>query len=157
MLSYVTPCCIPILGVLSVLERAARLLLMTTLFRRMRFLSDRSHYISSRFIARNRGEYDYKRLDFMQQRGSVRSKALIKMFTSLLTIALSVSVALAALPSGTVTCGSNKYSVSAIEAAINGGVKDLDSGNLPGACFWCWSLSLTLITILYRRLPASVL
>ena len=38
------------------------------------------------------------------------------------------------LPSGTVTCGSNRYSVSAITAAINGGVKDMNSGNLPGGC-----------------------
>ncbi|TCD68871.1 hypothetical protein EIP91_009586 [Steccherinum ochraceum] len=44
---------------------------------------------------------------------------------------LAVSSAMAALPSGTVTCGSNKYSVSAITAAINAGVKDQSSGNLP--------------------------
>ena len=42
----------------------------------------------------------------------------------------SASAALAALPSGTVTCGSNRYSVSAIEAAINAGVQDMDDGRL---------------------------
>ena len=50
-------------------------------------------------------------------------------------IAASAAMAVSlprALPSGTVTCGSNKYSVSAITAAINGGVKDMDSGYLPG-------------------------
>ena len=52
---------------------------------------------------------------------------------ALTTTALSLSLPTPrALPSGTVTCGSNKYSVSAITAAINAGVKDLDSGNLPG-------------------------
>ena len=74
------------------------------------------------------------------------------MFSKLLAIAISVSVAFAALPSGTVTCGSNKYSVSAIEAAINAGVEDLDSGNLPGMCFLSliiYSLSLTLINALH--------
>ncbi|KZV93953.1 Ribonuclease/ribotoxin [Exidia glandulosa HHB12029] len=36
-----------------------------------------------------------------------------------------------ALPSGTVTCGRNKYAVSAITAAINAGVKDMNAGNFP--------------------------
>lgn len=36
------------------------------------------------------------------------------------------------LPSGTVTCGSNKYSASELTAAINAGIADMDSGNLPG-------------------------
>lgn len=36
------------------------------------------------------------------------------------------------LPSGTVTCGSNKYSVSELTAAINAGIADMNSGNLPG-------------------------
>lgn len=36
------------------------------------------------------------------------------------------------LPSGTVTCGKNKYAVSAISAAINAGVKDMNAGNFPG-------------------------
>jgi hypothetical protein len=36
------------------------------------------------------------------------------------------------LPSGTVTCGSNAYDVSAIENAINGGVQDMQSGDLAG-------------------------
>lgn len=56
---------------------------------------------------------------------------------ALTTLATALSLSLPtprALPSGTVTCGSNKYSVSAITAAINAGVKDLDSGNLPGEC-----------------------
>ena len=60
------------------------------------------------------------------------------LFKTLSTVLVAASAAMAAnipraLPSGTVTCGSNKYSVSAITAAINGGVKDLDDGNLPGA------------------------
>ena len=59
------------------------------------------------------------------------------LFKTLSVVLLSASAALAAslpraLPSGTVTCGSNKYSVSAIEAAINAGVEDQESGNLPG-------------------------
>ncbi|EKM53271.1 uncharacterized protein PHACADRAFT_259503 [Phanerochaete carnosa HHB-10118-sp] len=58
------------------------------------------------------------------------------LFKTLSAILLSASAAMAAslpraLPSGTVTCGSNKYSVSAIEAAINAGVEDMDEGNLP--------------------------
>ena len=61
------------------------------------------------------------------------------MLTQLVVVFLAVSAATAvsitgrSLPSGTVTCGSNKYSVSAIEAAINAGVKDMDAGNYPGA------------------------
>ena len=36
------------------------------------------------------------------------------------------------LPTGTVTCGDNDYTSSAIEAAINAGVKDMEDNNLPG-------------------------
>lgn len=57
---------------------------------------------------------------------------LTMLFKTLAVTLLSASAALAALPSGTVTCGSNKYSVSAIQAAISAGVKDKNSGNLPG-------------------------
>ncbi|THH30552.1 hypothetical protein EUX98_g3637 [Antrodiella citrinella] len=54
------------------------------------------------------------------------------MFTKTFAVLLlAASSALASLPSGTVTCGSNKYSVSSITAAINAGVKDMNSGNLP--------------------------
>ncbi|KIP04074.1 hypothetical protein PHLGIDRAFT_76528 [Phlebiopsis gigantea 11061_1 CR5-6] len=35
------------------------------------------------------------------------------------------------LPSGTVTCGSNKYTASAITAAINAGVDDMNSDYYP--------------------------
>lgn len=56
---------------------------------------------------------------------------------TLCTVLLAASAAMAAslprsLPSGTVTCGSNKYSVSAITAAINAGVKDMDDDYYPG-------------------------
>ena len=59
------------------------------------------------------------------------------LFKTLSVILLSASAAMAAslpraLPSGTVTCGSNKYSVSAIEAAINAGVEDMDDDYYPG-------------------------
>lgn len=62
-------------------------------------------------------------------------------FQTLSTILLAASAAMAAsvprsLPSGTVTCGSDKYSVSAITAAINAGVEDMDDGNLPGEYLW---------------------
>jgi hypothetical protein len=46
--------------------------------------------------------------------------ALASLFTS----------AFAALPKGSVTCGSNVYTVSQLTAAINAGLKDLNSGNL---------------------------
>ena len=36
------------------------------------------------------------------------------------------------LPSGVVTCGSNRYTVSAITAAIDAGVNDMDEGVYPG-------------------------
>ncbi|TDL19072.1 Ribonuclease/ribotoxin [Rickenella mellea] len=45
------------------------------------------------------------------------------------TLAFATSV-IATLPSGTVTCGSNRYIASELTAAINAGVKDLNSGNL---------------------------
>ena len=59
------------------------------------------------------------------------------LFQTLSTVLLAASAALAAslprsLPSGTVTCGSNKYSVSAIEAAINAGVQDMNDDYYPG-------------------------
>ncbi|KAL5521038.1 hypothetical protein ACEPAG_8960 [Sanghuangporus baumii] len=50
---------------------------------------------------------------------------------SILALLLSALPALAALPSGVVTCGGNRYTVSAITAAINAGVGDMESGNLP--------------------------
>lgn len=50
----------------------------------------------------------------------------------ILLSATAAMAAVASLPSGTVTCGSDRYSVSAITAAINAGVKDMQSGNLPG-------------------------
>lgn len=59
------------------------------------------------------------------------------MFTkTLCAVLLAASAAMAAslprsLPSGTVTCGSNKYTVSAITAAINGGVDDMNSDYYP--------------------------
>jgi hypothetical protein len=61
----------------------------------------------------------------------------VMLFKTLTVLLLSAATVLAAptaraLPSGTVTCGSNKYSVSAIEAAINAGVKDMDDGDFPG-------------------------
>ncbi len=52
----------------------------------------------------------------------------------LIALVFAASSALAALPSGTVTCGDNKYSVSELTAAINAGIKDLDANNLPGEC-----------------------
>ena len=60
------------------------------------------------------------------------------LFKALSAVLLAASAASAAslpraLPSGTVTCGSNKYSVSAITAAINAGVKDMDDDYYPGA------------------------
>ena len=53
-----------------------------------------------------------------------------------------------ALPSGTVTCGDNKYSVSAIEAAIDAGVDDMDDGDFPGKCLF--SLVMTVTHLTYR-------
>jgi hypothetical protein len=41
----------------------------------------------------------------------------------------------AALPKGTVTCGSNRYSPSQLTAAINAAIKDMNSGVYPGAHF----------------------
>jgi len=49
-----------------------------------------------------------------------------------LTIALLLSLALAALPSGDVTCGDNVYTVNELTAAINAGLKDLNNNNLQG-------------------------
>ncbi|KAI5117933.1 hypothetical protein M0805_009441 [Coniferiporia weirii] len=59
------------------------------------------------------------------------------LFKALSVLSLAATASLAAitsttsLPSGTVTCGSNKYTDSAITAAINAGVEDMNSGNLP--------------------------
>jgi len=47
-----------------------------------------------------------------------------------LTLTALFSSAFAALPKGSVTCGSNVYSVSQLTSAINAGVKYLNSGNL---------------------------
>ena len=60
------------------------------------------------------------------------------LFKTLSVILLSASAAMAAslpraLPSGTVTCGKDNYSVSSITAAINAGVSDMNAGNFPGA------------------------
>lgn len=41
------------------------------------------------------------------------------------------------LPSGVVTCGDNRYTVSAITAAIDAGVRDMDEGNFPGKSAVC--------------------
>lgn len=56
-----------------------------------------------------------------------------------LLLSVFVSTTLAApspvgrdLPSGTVVCGRNAYTVDQIQDAIDTGVNDLDSGNLPG-------------------------
>ena len=74
----------------------------------------------------------------MDGRNLLRSLAAAAMFTkTFCAILLTASAAMAAtlpraLPSGTVTCGSNKYSVSAIEAAIDAGVKDMDDDYYPG-------------------------
>lgn len=63
------------------------------------------------------------------------------MFKQLAVVLLTASSAVAfsisgrSLPSGTVTCGSNKYSSSQLTAAINAGLKDMSSGNLPGTLF----------------------
>ena len=62
------------------------------------------------------------------------------MFTfKLLLLSVFVSTTLAApslvekdLPSGIVVCGRNAYSVDQIRDAIDTGVNDLNSGNLPG-------------------------
>ncbi|KLO18305.1 ustilago Sphaerogena ribonuclease U2 complexed with adenosine 2'-Monophosphate [Schizopora paradoxa] len=53
------------------------------------------------------------------------------LFTKLAALLVAATSALAALPSGTVTCGDNKYSVSELTAAIDAGIKDLDDNNLP--------------------------
>jgi hypothetical protein len=68
------------------------------------------------------------------------------LFKSLIALAFFAASVLPApsyrrgdLPSGTVTYGSNAYDVSAIEDAINGGVQDMQSGDLPGE-FYEYSL-----------------
>ncbi|KAI0337974.1 Ribonuclease/ribotoxin [Trametopsis cervina] len=57
--------------------------------------------------------------------------ALLLLLAAAPALTAAASLASRALPSGTVTCGSNKYAVSALTAAINAGVKDKNSGNLP--------------------------
>ncbi|KZS93715.1 ustilago Sphaerogena ribonuclease U2 complexed with adenosine 2'-Monophosphate [Sistotremastrum niveocremeum HHB9708] len=52
------------------------------------------------------------------------------MFAKVLVLIASASLALASLPSGTVTCGSNKYTSSELTSAINAGLNDLNSNNL---------------------------
>ncbi|KAF8317478.1 Ribonuclease/ribotoxin [Clavulina sp. PMI_390] len=60
-------------------------------------------------------------------------------FRTLIAAASVATAALAAvtpinersLPSGTVTCGSNKYTSSSLTAAITAALKDQSSGNLP--------------------------
>lgn len=54
------------------------------------------------------------------------------LFKTLFALSSSVAAVWAALPSGTVTCGDDRYSVSAIEAAINAGVEDMNSDYYPG-------------------------
>lgn len=56
---------------------------------------------------------------------------------ALLTLAAAASVALGAtlprsLPSGTVTCGSNKYTSSELTSAINAGINYMKTNNLQG-------------------------
>ena len=72
------------------------------------------------------------RNDLPLQRPSSRSRSTMALLKTIFSILLATSATLAALPSGTVTCGNNRYSVSAITAAINAGVKDMQSGNFPG-------------------------
>ena len=43
-----------------------------------------------------------------------------------------LAVALAALPSGDVTCGDNTYTASELTAAINAGLDDMNNDNLQG-------------------------
>ena len=59
------------------------------------------------------------------------------MFVTALSFLALAAAAFAApgprsLPSGTVTCGKDNYSVSSITAAINAGVSDMNAGNFPG-------------------------
>jgi len=66
---------------------------------------------------------------------------------SILVTFSAVSLALGAarrmtprqVPSDTVTCGSNRYDSSAIEAAIGAGVTDMISGYYPGKCIFASS------------------
>jgi hypothetical protein len=63
------------------------------------------------------------------------------MFKSIFTASLLVASVLAAavpleeraLPSGTVTCGSNKYSVSQVSAAVSQGYKYKSAGTTVGS------------------------
>lgn len=59
--------------------------------------------------------------------------ALIRAVALLASVVAGLAASIPrSLPSGTVTCGSNKYSVSELTAAINAGIADMKSGNLPG-------------------------
>jgi hypothetical protein len=49
-----------------------------------------------------------------------------------LALGAALSVTPRQVPSGTVTCGSNQYDGSAIEAAIDAGVNDMNNGYYPG-------------------------
>lgn len=71
--------------------------------------------------------------------------AILRALVLVSSIAVSLALSIPrSLPSGTVTCGSNKYSVSELTAAIDAGLDDLDSGNLQGSIvvtlksFWCF-------------------
>ena len=74
------------------------------------------------------------------KRSSRQTEAfMFAMFLKAMSVLALAAVVVAApgprsLPSGTVTCGRDNYSVSSITAAINAGVSDMNSGNLPGAC-----------------------
>lgn len=77
---------------------------------------------------------------------------------TLLAVSFIITTSLAALPSGTVTCGSDRYSVSAIEAAIDAGVQDMDSGNLPGQFDFRYpNPNRTYLIISTRRLSSPIL
>lgn len=59
--------------------------------------------------------------------------AVLRTFVLFASVAASLAATVPrALPSGTVTCGSNTYSASELTAAINAGIDDMNSGNLPG-------------------------
>jgi hypothetical protein len=87
------------------------------------------------------------------------------LFKSLIPLAFSAISVLAAprlarrdLPSGDVTCGSNDYDVSAIEDAINAGVQDMESGDLPGGIYYESLLIACLIfLVILRQLSSPIL
>ena len=81
------------------------------------------------------------------------------MLVRFVSLLLFVSVAFAALPSGTVTCGDNDYSVSELEAAISAGLQYYESNNLQGLSFrnprshFLWHYFMLFL----RWLPSSIL